>query len=109
MIAQGPAWNTCPACSKPIKPGSPVLYRHGELYHLRCVNGAAQLRAMEQVDRAKALTLAAQEIARSSQLILRGRTVLRCADCGRPFMKGAQGWVRSADGRPVHLKCPPSG
>jgi hypothetical protein len=47
-----PADPVCVACSKPIPPGSFVVSEHGDLFHLGCRSWNAQLRSVEEVDRA---------------------------------------------------------
>lgn len=50
-----PSDPACPACSKPVRSGSLVLFEHGELFHVSCRSRQLQLRALEQVDRAEAV------------------------------------------------------
>lgn len=45
---------TCPICSKPVRSGGFVQSTDGEFFHLTCRSWYLQLRALEQVDRAKA-------------------------------------------------------
>jgi hypothetical protein len=44
----------CPVCSKPVRSGTLVLYEEGDLFHVTCRTRALGMKAMEQVDRAKA-------------------------------------------------------
>src|SRR5262245_18471192 len=53
----------CPACSKPFRSGSLVLFQDGEIIHIRCRTQALRLDAIEEVERAHV----AQE--RSAQLL----------------------------------------
>ena len=44
---------SCSICSKPVRPGAPIRFQHGEVFHLACLAKATQLNAIEQVDRAR--------------------------------------------------------
>ena len=39
--------------TKPVRPGAPVRFQHGEVFHIACLARAAESTAIEQVDRAK--------------------------------------------------------
>ena len=43
----------CPACSKPVRSGTLVLYEHGDLFHVTCRARTLETTAMVQVDRAQ--------------------------------------------------------
>jgi hypothetical protein len=63
----------CSACSKPVEPGSLVVYEHGELRHVRCRHEAVELNALNSVDRAQAVRTQARQSVEES----RGRRATR--------------------------------
>src|SRR5262245_33121401 len=97
----------CPLCSKPIKSGKLVMFQHGELFHVGCMNKATQLRAYEQKARAEAAYAAAtQNQERAAELIKAAQRLrLKCGACQKPLHPGP-GYVRGRDGVPRHLQCP---
>jgi hypothetical protein len=101
----------CPTCSKPVTSDSLVLFEHGEMYHVRCMSQAHQLRAINQADRARhAQAKSAENITRARRLIEEASRLQRdglgpCSACGQPIRPGNGGYIRRSDGHPVHTEC----
>lgn len=82
---------TCPVCLKPVKPGSLVVYRHGEMVHVRCVTDSfADSRATQQADLA-------------AELLEQMTRFPTCAVC-HERIRGD--YLRREDGQAVHVSCP---
>src|SRR5262249_50824966 len=75
---------TCPICSKPVQGGGFVQSKDGEFVHLRCQSRDIQIRAIEQVDRAKATEHRAIRLVDAAAARLRARRQPRCPLCAYP-------------------------
>src|SRR5262245_56667130 len=53
MAVSTPSDPICSICSKPVRSGSLVLYQGGEFFHVPCRSRATDLKAMEEVERAR--------------------------------------------------------
>jgi hypothetical protein len=89
---QGPeADPTCPVCSKPVKAGSLVVSRHGEVVHVRCVTEVLDSKAVQQANRA-------------ATLLERMTQFPTCVLCHEPIRGD---YVRRQNGKAVHVNCSP--
>src|SRR5262245_54175816 len=75
--AFGPA---CPACSKPFRSGTLVLFLNGEFYHVGCQSRSLQVEAIQEVDRARmAQAQSARLLDEATRRRRGGRTTMRGA------------------------------
>jgi hypothetical protein len=110
MRQDGPSDLVCGVCAKPIRPGSPVLFRDGRMFHLPCFGRGTPLEALAPQDRAtKGRAAATEPATRAARLVEDGprvRQVRACATCGR--LVRADDVASAPDGTPVHVACPAS-